>query len=165
MDRTKEIIAELKKSYAIELETMENYLANSIELEGTAAEPIRKSLEEAINLRLKHARRLAKRINTLGGRLPGSLELWRDQHFLQPPLDNVDALAVIPGIISGNEASISQYEKIIHLTEGLDYVTQDMLIDLLSDERELRRLFLGFLTQKARCTLYTRGVPEKGSAS
>jgi bacterioferritin (cytochrome b1) len=82
VDKTKEIIAELKRSYAIELETMENYLAHSIGLNGKEAEPIRKSLEEEITLKLKHARRLAKRINVLGGRLPGSLELSRDQNLL-----------------------------------------------------------------------------------
>jgi bacterioferritin len=149
VDKTKEIITELKRSYAIELETMQNYLANSIDLEGTDVELIRKSLEEEINLKLKHARRLAKRINVLGGRLPGSLELPRDQNLLQPPLDNADVMAVIRGVVSANEASISQYQKIISLTEELDYVTQDMVIDLLSDEREHRRKFLSFLTKHA----------------
>lgn len=147
MDKTKEIIAELKKSYAIELETMQNYLANSIDLEGTGAELVRKSLEDEITLKLKHARRLAKRINALGGRLPGSLALPRDQVVLQPPSDNADVMAVVRGVVGANEISISQYQKIIRLTEGLDYITQDLVIDLLSDEREHRRLFLSFLTQ------------------
>jgi bacterioferritin len=147
VDKTKEIITELKKSYAIELETMQNYLANSIDLEGTAAELVRKSLEEEITLKLKHARRLAKRINVLGGRLQGSLALPRDQVVLQPPPDNADVMAVVRGVIGANEISISQYQKIIRLTEGLDYITQDLVIDLLSDEREHRRLFLSFLTQ------------------
>ena len=106
MDKTKEIITELKRSYAIELETMQNYLANSIDLEGADVEGIRKSLEEQVTLKLKHARRLAKRINVLGARLPGSLELPRNQNLLQPPLDNADAMAVIRGVMSANEASI-----------------------------------------------------------
>jgi bacterioferritin len=165
VDKTKEIVTELKRSYAIELETMQNYLANSIELEGANADAIKKSLEEEVTLKLKHARRLAKRINVLGGRLPGSLELSRDQHLLQPPLDNTDALTVIQGVISANEASISQYQKIIQLTEALDYVTQDMVIDLLSDEREVRRLFLSFLTEYQQCTLSSHGAPKKGPAS
>jgi bacterioferritin len=147
VDKTKEIITELKKSYAIELETIQNYLANSIDLEGTGAELVSKSLEEEITLKLKHARRLAKRINVLGGRLPGSLALPRDQVVLQPPSDNADVMAVVRGVIGANELSISQYQKIIRLTEGLDYITQDLVIDLLSDEREHRRLFLSFLTQ------------------
>ena len=165
MDKTKEIITELKRSYAIELEAMENYLTLSVDLEGGEAEPVRKSLEEEVTLKLKHARRLAKRINVLGGRLPGSLELSRDQNLLQPPSDQMDAMAVIRGVLSVNETSISQYQKIIHLTEGLDYVTQDMVIDLLSDDRELRRLFLSFLTPSARCIVAKHGVPEKGPAS
>jgi bacterioferritin len=165
VDKAKEIIAELKRSYAIELETMQNYLAHSIDLDGKETEPIRTSLEEQINLKLKHARRLAKRINVLGGRLPGSLELSREQNLLPPPSDQMDAMAVVHGVLSVNETAIGQYQKIIHLTEGLDYVTQDMVIDLLSDERELHRLFLGFLTQNVRCILPHHGVPEKGPAS
>ncbi len=146
MDKTKEIIAELKRSYAIELETLQNYLANSIDLEGANAEGVRKSLEEEVALKLKHARRLAKRINVLGARLPGSLELPRDQQVLQPPIDSADMVAVIKGVISATEASISQYQKILTLSDGYDFVTQDLVIDLLSDEREHRRTFLGFLT-------------------
>ena len=146
MDKTKEIIAELKRSYAIELETLQNYLANSIDLEGATAEGVRNSLEEQVALKLKHARRLAKRINVLGARLPGSLELPRDQQVLQPPIDSTDMVAVIKGVISATEASISQYQKILTLSEGFDFVTQDLVIDLLSDEREHRQTFLGFLT-------------------
>jgi bacterioferritin len=149
VDKTKEIVAELRRSYAIELETLQNYLAHSINLEGSEAELVRKSLEEEINLKLKHARRLAKRINVLGGRLPGSLELPRDQELLQPPVHNTDVMAVVRGVISANETSVQQYQKIISLTEGQDYVTQDMVIDLLSEERQLRRLFLSFLPQTA----------------
>jgi len=146
VDKTKEIIAELKRSYAIELETLQNYLANSIGLEGANAEGVRNSLEEQVSLKLKHARRLAKRINVLGARLPGSLELPRDQQLLQPPKDRADIVAVIKGVISATETLISQYQKILTLSEGFDFVTQDLVIDLLSDEREHHRTFLGFLT-------------------
>jgi bacterioferritin len=149
VDKANGIIAELKRSYANELETIQNYLAHSIDLEGAGAELIRKTLEEEITVKLRHARRLAKRINMLGGRVPGSLELPRGQNSLQPPLENTDVMGVIRGVISTNEATICQYQKIINLTEGLDYVTQDMVIDLLSDEREHRRLFRTFLAQSA----------------
>jgi bacterioferritin len=149
VDKTKEIITELKRSYAIELETIQNYLANSIDLEDTASEAIRKSLDKEGTLKLKRARRLAKRIHVLGGRVPGSLELQRNQNLLQPPLEKGNIVAVIRGVISVNEVSIKQYEKIISLADGLDHVTQDMVIDLLSDERELRRVFLSFLNEKA----------------
>jgi len=147
VDKTKDIVVELKKSYAIELETIQNYLANSIDLDGADAEGVKKSLEEEIALKLKHSRRLAKRIKVLGGRVPGSLELPRDQNLLQPPLDSTDVMAVIQGVIQTKESAIGQYQKIINLTDGLDYVTQDLVIDLLSDEQDHRRLFLGFLAQ------------------
>jgi len=150
LDKTKDIIAELKKSYAIELETIQNYLANSVDLDGEGAEEVKTSLEEEIALKLKHGRRLAKRIKVLGGRVPGSLELPRDQNLLQPPMDNTDVMAVIQGVIGMKEAAISQYQKIINLTDGLDYVTQDLVIDLLSNEQEHRRLFLGFLAQRTK---------------
>jgi bacterioferritin len=145
VDKTKGIIAELKRSYAIELETIENYLANSVDLEGTDAEAIRKSLDKEITLKLKHARRLAKRIHVLGGRVPGSLELQPNQNFLQPPLDKGNVIAVIRGVINASEIAINQYERIISLADGLDHVSQDLVIDLLSDERELRRVFLNYL--------------------
>ena len=150
MDKTKDIIAELKKSYAIELETIQNYLANSVDLDGAGAEEVKKSLEQEIVTKLKHGRHLAKRIKVLGGRVPGSLELPRDQNLLQPPLDSTDVMAVIQGVISVKEAAISQYQKVITLTDGLDYVTQDMVIDLLSDEQEHLRSFLGLLTQQTK---------------
>ena len=91
MDKAKGIIAELKRSYDNELETIQNYLAHSIDLEGAGAELIREALEEEITLKLRHARRLAKRINMLGGRVPGSIELPRGQHSLQPALENTDS--------------------------------------------------------------------------
>jgi bacterioferritin len=150
VDKTKDIIAELRKSYAIELETVQNYLANSVDLDGEGAEEVKKSLGDEIALKLKHGRRLAKRIKVLGGRVPGSLELPRDQNLLQPPLDSTDLLAVIQGVIRVKEAAISQYQKIITLTDGLDYVTQDLVIDLLSDEQEHRRVFLDFLARHTK---------------
>ena len=60
MDKTKDIITELKKSYAIELETIQNYLANSVDLDGADAEEVKKSLGEEIDLKLKQAVALRK---------------------------------------------------------------------------------------------------------
>jgi bacterioferritin len=146
--KTNEIVTELKKSYAIELETIQNYLANSIDLNGVNAETVKKSLEEEIALKLKHARRLAKRIKVLGGRVPGSLELPRDQKLLQPPLNSEDVAAVIQGVIGTEEIAISQYQRLINLTDSLDYVTQDLVIDILTEEQEHHRLFLGLLARQ-----------------
>ena len=157
VDKTNEIISELERSYAAELETLQNHLANSVDFEARESQIIRQSLEESVSLRLDHARRLAKRINVLGGRVPGSLELPRNQSYLQTGLDKADAATVLHGVVRASEASIAQYERIIALTEGSDYVTQDLLIDLLSDEREQHRLFSALLAQN--------GTPTGASSS
>jgi len=54
------IIEELKPSYAMELETVQNYLANSIDLDGVRAEEIKKSARGDIQKELGHAPKLAK---------------------------------------------------------------------------------------------------------
>jgi ferritin-like protein len=157
VDKTNEIISELERSYAAELETLQNHLANSVEFGAREPQIIQQSLEESVSLRLNHARRLAKRINVLGGRVPGSLELPRNQSYLQTGLDKADAAMVLHGVLRASEASIAQYERIIALTEGSDYVTQDLLIDLLSDEREQQRLFSALLAHN--------GTPTGASSS
>lgn len=141
MDKTKEIVAALKRSYAGEFETLQNYVAHVVHLQGT----IGTSLEASISQKLKNVRRLARRINVLGGRVPGSLELPRVQDYLQPAAEKADALAVIHGVLRASAAAIARYETIIALTEGNDYLTQDLVIDLLSQERDLHQLFTSLL--------------------
>jgi bacterioferritin len=147
MDRAREIITGLKKSYAMELESLQNYLANSVDLEDPPAGEVKKVLEAAVAGELKHARRLAKRIKILDGRVPGSLELPRDQNFLQPPMDNRDVMTVIRGALTATDAAISHYQAIMQITEDLDYITQDLLIDLLAEEQEQRGLFQQLLVR------------------
>lgn len=149
------IIKELKTAYAMELETVENYLANSVDLDGIRAEEIKKSLAKDIQEELGHAQLLAKRIKVLEGRVPGSLELPRDQKMLQPPEDSTDVISVIRGVIQAEEGAIAQYQKIIKLCDQLDWVTQDMAVELLGDEQEHRRQFVGFLHE------YERGEAKK----
>lgn len=145
-----QIVQELKVAYAMELETVQNYLANSIDLDGVRAEEIKKSLAADITEELGHATMIAKRIKTLEGRVPGSLELDRSQQSLQPPMDSTDVIAVIRGVIAAEEGAIAQYEKIIELCDGKDFVTQDQVIEILGDEQEHRRQFIGFLAEYER---------------
>ena len=145
MDKTKEIIAALKRAYAGEFETLQNYVAHGVHLQGTVPEVIGTSLEASISQKLKNVRRLARRINVLGGRVPGSLELPRAQDYFQPGAEKADAPAVIQGVLRASAAAIARYETIIALTEGNDYLTQDLVIDLLSHERDLHQLFTGLL--------------------
>jgi bacterioferritin len=136
MDKARDVVNGLKKSYAMELESVQNYLANSIHLEGPAADRVKKVLENAASSELQHARRLARRIKILGDRIPGSLELPRDQNYFQPLIDNRDSVTVIRGALTATDAAIAHYQTMIQITEDFDFVTQDLLIELLAEEQE-----------------------------
>ena len=142
-----DIIKELARAYAMELETVQNYIAASVNLDGVRSDVVKKSLAADIPAELMHAQQLAARIKTIGGVVPGSLALERSQNFLQPPPDTTDIVAVIKGVIAAEESAIEQYNKIIKICDGRDYVTQDQVIEILGDEEEHRREFIGFLKE------------------
>ncbi|MCA9223449.1 MAG: hypothetical protein KDA71_24210, partial [Planctomycetales bacterium] len=56
-------------------------------------------------------------------------------------------VAVIKGVIAAEQGAVEQYNKIIRLCEGTDYVTQDLCITALADEESHRREFVGFLAE------------------
>jgi bacterioferritin len=145
-----QIINELKHAYNMELETVMNYLANSVHLDGVRAEEIRNALATDVTEELGHAQRLAKRLKVLETGIPGSLELKWEQKSLQPPQDTTDVVSVIRGVIDAEEGAIAQYRKLIDICDGVDWVTQDICIQILSDEEEHRRLFVGYLTEYER---------------
>jgi bacterioferritin len=149
-EKRDQIVAELKKAYAGELETVQNYLANSVDLDGVRAEEIKKALAVDIQEELGHAQMLAKRIKVLGGRVPGSLDLPREQSYMQPPQDSTDLISVIKGVIAAEDSAIAGYERIIKLCNEDDPVTQDLAVTLLGDEQEHRRAFVGYLTEFER---------------
>jgi bacterioferritin len=141
------VIRELTTSYWMEIETVMSYLANSINLDGVRAEEIKKALAADVQEELGHAQSLADRIKVLGGRIPGSMEFRAGQTDLQPPKDTTDVVHVIKGVIAAEDAAIKQYNKLIKLCDGVDYVTQDVAITNLSGEERHRRTFLGYLTE------------------
>lgn len=145
-----QIVQELKQAYNMELETVINYLANSIHLDGVRAEEIRKSLAADVTEELRHAQLLAKRIKVLDSDIPGSMQLKMEQKSLQPPADMTDVIAVIRGVIDAEEGAIEQYSKLVEMCDGVDFVTQELCIELQRDEEEHRRLFVGFLTEYDR---------------
>jgi bacterioferritin len=149
MTQTK-IIQELCRAYAMELETVQNYIAASVNLDGVRSEVVKKALAADVPTELMHAQQLAARIKTIGGLVPGSLELPRNQKSLQPRPDTTDVVSVIKGVIAAEEAAIAQYNKIIKMCEGVDYVTQDMVINILAGEEDHRREFVGFLKEYER---------------
>jgi bacterioferritin len=144
-----EIVKLLTMAYCMELETVMNYIANSINLDGVRAEEIKKSLAADIAEELGHAQMLGNRIKQLGGLIPGSksVELGRQT---QPSSDTTDVVAAIQAVISAEEAACAHYKKIIKATDGEDYVTQDLCIRLLADEEEHLVLFKGFMKEYAK---------------
>jgi bacterioferritin len=148
MPATKDqVIASLVKAYNMEVETVLNYLANSLDMEGVRAEFIKQALATDIQEELTHAQQLGNRIKQLGGSIPGSLALKMTQQSLQPPSDTTDVLEVIRGVLKAEEEAIAQYRSIIKMTDGEDYVTQDLAITLMAAEEEHRQQFEGYLKE------------------
>jgi bacterioferritin len=139
-------ISLLQTAYSMELETVMNYLANSINLDGVRAEEIKKSLAADISEELGHAQQLGQRIKQLGGLVPGSKGVTLGEQ-IQPTEDTTDVVGVIRAVIDAEESACAQYKKIIKATDGEDYVTQDLAIRLLAAEEEHLILFKGFLKE------------------
>jgi bacterioferritin len=145
---TKEqVVTALRKAYNMEVETVVNYLANSLHLEGVRAEFIKQALATDIQEELGHAQQLGNRIKQLGGSVPGSLHLKMTQKALEPPEDPTDVVGVIRGVLKAEEEAISHYRDIAKLTDGEDYVTQDLAITLLGQEEAHRQQFEGYLKE------------------
>jgi bacterioferritin len=142
-----DIVELLTKAYWMEIETVMSYLAASVNLDGVRAQEIKESLAEDIEEELGHARQFAARIKELYGVVPGSEGFSSEQSFLQPPEEQTDTVHVIRGVIKAETGAIEHYTRIVEETEGVDPVTQDMVIDILRDEQGHRRLFEGFLRE------------------
>ena len=142
-----EIIGLLVKSYWMEMETVMNYISNSVNLDGVRAEEIKKSLAADVAAEIGHAQQFAKRIKTLSGIAPGSYDFKASQKTLQPTKDTRDVASVIRGVIDAENGAITHYNKLIKACDGVDYVTQDMVVTILGDEEEHLREFEGFLKE------------------
>jgi bacterioferritin len=146
-EKREEIVAMLTKAYWMEIETVMSYIANSTNPDGVRAQEIIQSLQQDIQEELGHAQRFASRIKELYGTVPGSMEFKAEQSFLQPPENQSDIVHVIKGVIEAESGAIEFYTRIINETDGVDPVTQDMVIAILADEQGHRRLFEGFLSE------------------
>jgi bacterioferritin len=142
-----ELIQLLTKAYWMEIETVMSYMANSINPDGVRAQEIIESLKEDIQEELGHAQQFGNRIKELYGVVPGSLDFSAEQRYLQPPEHQTDIVHVIKGVIEAETGAIEHYNKIIEFCDGKDWVTQDMVIEILRDEEQHRRLFEGFLRE------------------
>jgi bacterioferritin len=141
------IIQLLTKAYWMEVETVINYLANSVNPDGVRAQEIIESLGQDIEEELGHAKQFASRIKELYGVVPGSLAFKPEQRSLQPPAEQTDIVHVIKGVIDAERGAIEFYNRIIEEANEIDWVTQDMVIQILHDEQGHLRLFEGFLRE------------------
>jgi bacterioferritin len=142
-----EILELLEKAYWMEIESVMSYITNSVNPDGVRAQEIREALEEDIQEELGHAQQFANRIKELNGIVPGSQDFRAEQSYLQPPDDQTDIVHVIKGVIEAETGAIEHYNHIIEVTDGVDWATQDMAIEILRDEEGHRRLFEGFLRE------------------
>ena len=129
----KQIIDMLIKAYWMELETVTNYIANSVNLDGVRAEEIKKSLAADVTAEIAHAQLLAKRVKEVGGIVPGSLGFRADQKSLQPPANTTDVVAVIRGVIDADIAC-----------KALTLLEVDVLGLDISDRRVLDTIIVKF---------------------
>jgi bacterioferritin len=146
-EQREQIVELLTTAYWMEIETVMSYIANSINPDGVRAREIAEALEEDIQEELGHGQQFARRIKELYGVVPGSTDFRAEQAFLQPPERQTDIEHVIRGVIEAETGAIEHYNRIIEATDGVDWVTQDMVIDILRDEEGHRRLFEGFLRE------------------
>lgn len=141
-----EVLELLAKAYSMEIETVLNYLANSVNLDGVRAEEIKKSLAADITEEITHAQQLGQRIKQLGGLVPGSASVKLGNQ-IQPSTETTDVVGVIKAVIDAEQQACAHYKEVIRATDGDDYVTQDLCIRLLADEEEHLILFQGFLKE------------------
>jgi bacterioferritin len=142
---TEEVTDLLKEAYGDEIETVMNYLTNSIVLDGVSAEEVKESLETDIQEELSHADQLGQRLKQLDERPPASYDFEARQESLQPPEDSTDVLSVIDGVLDAEEDAIKTYRSLISAARDADDpVTEDLAVTILSDEEAHRTEFRGF---------------------
>jgi bacterioferritin len=75
------------------------------------------------------------------------MDFKAEQASLQPPADATDVVAVIRGVIEAEAGAIEHYTRLIEACDGVDWATQDMVIDILRDEEGHLRQFERYLRE------------------
>ena len=145
--KREEILELLTRAYWMEIETVINYLSLSQHIDGIRAEEIAGALAADVTEELGHAKLFAERIKDLYGTPPGSMDFTPDQTYLQPQDDATDVVTVIKGVIEAEAGAIEHYNRIIEVTDGVDWATQDMVIAILRDEETHMRTFERYLRE------------------
>jgi bacterioferritin len=145
--KREEIVQLLTKAYWMEMETVISYLSNSKNLDGVRAQEVAEDLANDVTEELGHATLFAQRIKDLYGTPPGSMDFTPEQSYLQPTEDGTDVVSVIKGVIEAEAGAIEHYTRIIEACDGVDWATQDMVIDILRDEETHLRTFERYLSE------------------
>jgi bacterioferritin len=142
---SEEVTNTLKQAYMDELETVMNYLTNSIVLDGVSAEEVKESLRADIQEELGHAEMIGERLKQLEQRPPGSQEFEPQQASLQPPQDSTNVGEVIKGVLDAENTAIDTYRSLVNQARDADDpVTEDLAVTILADEEAHRTEFRGF---------------------
>lgn len=141
------VVELLTRAYWMEIETVMNYVAASINPDGVRARRVAESLADDIEEELGHAKLFGQRVKELYGVVPTSVDFSAEQDFMRPPEHQTDIVGLIRGVIAAETGAIEHYTQIVAETEEIDPVTQDMVIAILRDEQGHRRLFEGFLRE------------------
>ena len=139
-EKRAEILALLERAYWMEMETVMSYVANAAALDGIRAEEVAEALDADVDEELGHARQFARRIKDLYGTPPGTFDMVHEQASLQPG-DPTDVVGVIRGVIEAEAGAIEHYNRIIEACDGVDWATQDMVVEILCDEEGHLRAF------------------------
>jgi bacterioferritin len=140
-----EITRLLRKAYSDEIETVMNYLTNSVVLDGVSAEEVKESLATDIQEELDHAEMIGQRLKQIDERPPASYDFEAHQESLQPPEKSTDVLSVIDGVLDAEEDAIETYRSLVNAARDADDpVTEDLAVTILSDEEAHRTEFRGF---------------------
>ncbi|RBI59975.1 ferritin-like domain-containing protein [Halomicrococcus sp. NG-SE-24] len=140
-----EVTQLLRKAYGDEIETVMNYLSNSVVLDGVTAEEVKENLAADTQEELGHAEMIGQRLKQLDERPPASYDFEARQESLQPPEDSTDVLSVINGVLDAEEDAIETYRSLVTAAEDADDpVTEDLAVTILSDEEAHRTEFRGF---------------------
>lgn len=134
----------LKTAYAAEVQTVVDFLAVSVWLDGPGARQITEALDLYIPGKLIQAREIARRLKQLGVNSPAS---FASAQKILPPPDETDPLPAVEGVLEAQRQAIARCEKLIAACERKDLVTQELAMDILAHEERHRALFEGFLVQ------------------
>ena len=145
-DQRDKLVEMLTKAYWMEIETVMNYIACSVNPDGVRAQEIIRSLAEDVNEELGHAQQFARRIKQLYGVVPGSRASPPSRPISSRPSAR-PILSTRQGSDPGRDRSDRLLQRDRRLHRRPRPVTNDMVIAILADEEGHRRLFEGFLRE------------------